>query len=298
VLKAATQGPCELPSPDVEGSYPVGQPSAGLGPLVQSSLHIGNSLTDTLVGVLSDVSRRGGVTLEFQRYTIPGAGLWMYVDNPTGGFGVDNVQLALATRPFDHLVMQPYPNSPCQPGPSADGDDSDAGYVSRAWSDALASNPDVELWIFQQWPSPTELSNCFTGGGWTRGGWNPPNPDTFRQAVQNEHAYHQAVVAELERMHPDRNPPRLVAAGNALLALEDAIARGELAGVSDFYAYVFSDGGQDIHLTAVGAYFVAEVFYARLFSRDPRGKSVDATLGLGAAQAAVLQSVAWNAAVD
>ena len=74
------------------------------------------------------------------------------------------------TRSFDHLSMQPFPNQPCQPTPSADGNDSDSGYVAQAWGDALAQNPAVQLWVYQQWPAPADFVNCMSGGGWTRGG--------------------------------------------------------------------------------------------------------------------------------
>ena len=60
---------------------------------------------------------------------------------------------------------------------------------------------------------------------------------------------------------------RLVPVGQALARLDDAIRRGDAAGLTDIRA-LFRD---DIHLNDLGAYFSAMVQYATLYGRDPRG---------------------------
>ena len=142
LLRAAARGECSLWSAPTQTVYRAAGASAAN---IQSSMHIGNSLTDTIVDHMEDVARGGGITLDFNRYTVPGAGTWVYDEFPSGGFGVLDVQVALRTRPFDHLSLQPYPNMPCQATASADGTDSDSLYLDEAWTDAnrTVSNADL-----------------------------------------------------------------------------------------------------------------------------------------------------------
>lgn len=297
MIKAIAVGHCALPSPVVTAVFSTGGSGGGTGagtPSVQSSMHIGNSLTDTINDLLPTLAADGGISLDYNRYTIPGAGTWLYDQNPTGGFGVADVQETLRTRPFDHLSMQPFPNQPCQPAPSADGDDSDSGYLAQAWADAMTQNPDVQLWVYQQWPAPADFVNCMSGGGWTRGDWAPPAPSDWESAVRNELAYQEAVRAELVALHPEAPPPYIVPGGLGLVALKQAVDAGEVPGMSDFFGTFFLDGGADIHLTAPGAYFIGLVFYASLFQADPSALGNDSAGVLSDEQAAIFQRIAWE----
>lgn len=298
LVKAVVTGSCGLPSPIVQAVYstaPVDPDAPRPAPSgVQSSMHIGNSLTDTINDYLPTVAASGGIALEYNRYSIPGAGTWMYNENPTGGFGVENVQEALRTRPFDHLSMQPYSNWPCQPVPSSDGDDSDSGYLAMAWADAMTQNPNVQLWVYQQWPAPTDYNNCITGGVWTRADWQPPAPASWEEAVANELTYQEAVRSALVALHPEARPPYIVPGGLALVALKRAVEAGQVPGVSDFFGTFFQAGGTDIHLTPAGAYFIALVFYGSMFQQTPEGLANDSGGGLTDEQAAVVQRIAWE----
>jgi hypothetical protein len=207
---------------------------------------------------------------------------------------VPDVQEALRTRPFDHLSMQPFPNYPCQVTASADGDDSDSGFLAQAWGDAMTQNPSVQLWVYQQWPAPADFVNCMSGGGWTRGDWAPPEPTSWESAVANELAYHEAVRAELVALHPEAPPPYIVPGGLGLLALKQAVDAGEVPGMSDFFGTFFLDGGADIHLTAPGAYFITLVFYASMFQTDPAELGNDSGGVLSDEQAALFQRIAWE----
>lgn len=307
LVRAVATRPCALDSELVQAVYDVpgavvpatARPARppGASP-VQSSLHIGNSLTDTVVGYLEPLALDGGITLAFHRYTIPGAGTWLYDQNPSGGFGEANVQQSLRTQPFDHLTMQPFPNLPCQPLPSSDGPDSDSGYVNQAWADARTQNPNVQLWIYQQWPAPTDFVNCITGGSWTRADWQPPAPGSWDDAVANELAYDEAVRAEVARLNPEAPAPYIIPAGLALLRLKQAIQAGLVPGVDDFFGTMFKAGGADIHMTSAGAYFVSLVFYACMFQASPEGLVNESDGALTEEQAAALQRVAWETVTE
>lgn len=297
VVRAAATRECTLWSDTSQASYRVqgeGDAVSSARGSVQSSMHIGNSLTDTIIEYLEGMASSGGVALELNRYTVPGAGTWLYADMPSGGFGVANVQEALRTRPFDHVTVQPFPNMPCQVAASSDGPDSDSGYIDQAWSDARAQNPNVQLWIYHQWPSPVDIVNCVTGGAWTRGDWSPPAPQSWEEAVLNEGRYHEAIRAELIRLNPDARPPYVVPAGLALLDLKRSIEAGRVPGMTSFFAQLFQAGGTDIHLTSAGAYFVTLVFYACMFGQSPEGTANDPASELTDEQALVLQRLAWE----
>ncbi len=296
LLKAVARRECALESEVTQavfGTPPSVRPGAAPG-AVQSSMHIGNSLTDTIVETLETVAADGGIALDFNRYTIPGAGTWLYDTNPSGGFGVADVQVALRTRPFDHVSMQPFPNFPCQPLPSSDGNDSDSGYLDQAWADARTQNPNVQFWVYQQWPEPVDYINCITGGRWTRGNWNPPAPVSWEDAVATELTYQEIVRNELVRLNPGAPEPYIVPGGLALVNLKHAIESGSVPGIDDFFGRLFSAGGTDIHLTRAGQYFITIVFYACMFQQSPEGLINDTYGELTGEQAAIFQRLAWE----
>src|SRR6185436_14902571 len=114
--------------------------------------------------------KAGGIQLDFHRYTIPGAGTdWLW-GHPTSGFGETDIQQVLRSGKFDHLSMQPFPNGPCTPA----GAGSDSDYVNRFYDLAKQTNPNVVLWIYQQWPAPNDWSDCFSSGtSWQQPPWTP-----------------------------------------------------------------------------------------------------------------------------
>jgi hypothetical protein len=299
LIKAIAAGDCALPSPIAQSIYstgaapddPMSRPSASG---VQSSMHIGNSLTDTINDLLPTLAAEGGIALDYNRYTIPGAGTWLYDQQPTGGFGVEDVQETLRTRPFDHLSMQPFPNLPCQPVPSSDGNDSDSGYLDQAWSDAMTQNPNVQLWVYQQWPAPTDYVDCFTGGGWTRGDWQPDAPTSWEDGVATQLTYQEAVRSALVTLHPSAPPPYIVPGGLALVMLKHAIEQGEVPGITDFFGTLFQAGGEDIHMTGAGVYLITLVFYSSMFQQSPEGLANESGGELTAEQAAIFQRIAWD----
>jgi hypothetical protein len=286
-IRAVATRECMAPSPVATSVYVVG----GTAKRARSSIHVGNSLTDTIHGWLEPLAASGGISLDYSRYTIPGAGLWLWKDQPTGGFGVRDVRAELASRPFDDITFQPFPNMPCRPiGPGSDSD-----LILDAWRTAAARNPAVQIWIYEQWPSPVKHSNCITGGGWLKDPktWNPPPPRSWEDAARNELRYMEVVRAELVRLEPGRPPPHVIPAGRALVNLKREIEAGRVPGLDAFFPAVFSRGGTDTHLTPEGRWFVTLVFYACMFQRDPTGLSHSGTR-LTAAQARALQRIAWE----
>ena len=73
------------------------------------TFHIGNSLTDTVVGWLQPVAESAGRTLDFHRFTIPGAPTdWLW-NHPGGGFGdCRYAEAFFVLAPIDHIFTQPF----------------------------------------------------------------------------------------------------------------------------------------------------------------------------------------------
>jgi hypothetical protein len=298
-LRAVAAKSCMLPSSVTSGLYTIGQ-----GGTTQSSLHIGNSLTDTIHGYLLPLATAGGVTLDYWRYTVPGIGTYVYRNNPTGGFGgIPNIQTEVRTRPYNQISMQPFPNMPCVPTGHATESDalyrSDAVNINDVWNDAAQVNPNVQLWVYSVWPAPQDYgpssANCITGG-WNRDPaiWNPARSTSWEDGISIYTRYNEAVRTGLIELNPSRRVPYIIPAGMALVNLKHAVEAGSVPGIAPtgFWTLAFT-GGTDLHLTNEGRYLVTLVFYASMFQRNPVGLPHPDTT-LTDAQAAAFQNIAWQ----
>jgi hypothetical protein len=287
-IEAVASAPCRLDSEIARASYRVGSVD---NPKNQASIHIGNSLTDTIVGRLDVLAHGAGITLDFHRFTTPGAGTEWLWNNPTTGFGETDIKTSLQTIRFDQMSVQPFPNEPCM----TTGAESDTDYVNRFYALAQKMNPNVLLWIYQQWPDPHVWNDCFSVGSvWAKMPWVPPipNPTTWEDAVGNQLAYQEAVRKGVMDANPGK-PVFIIPGGLALRNLKKEIEAGHVAGLGAFAPSIFDQGGTDIHLTAAGRWFVTVVFYACMFKQNPVGAGYEET-GLSAAQATKLEQIAWD----
>ncbi len=302
-LSAVATKSCMLQSSVTSGLYTIGK-----GGKAQSSLHIGNSLTDSIDGYLLPLAIAGGISLDYWRYTIPGAGTYVYQNYPTGGYGgIPNIQTNVRSRPYDHVSMQPFANMPCVPtGHATEGDAvnrSDAVDINDVWNDATELNPDVQIWLYSVWPAPNDYgpgsANCITGG-WNRDPkiWSPARSTSWEDGVSITTRYNEAVRRGLIDLHPNRRAPSIVPAGLALVNLKHAVEAGSVPKIdtTGFWDLVF-EGGSDLHLTNEGRYLVALVFYASMFQVSPNGLPHPGTI-LTDDQAAALQIIAWQTVVE
>lgn len=302
-LRAVAAKNCMLAS-SATATYQVGAPA----PTSQASIHIGNSLTDTVdSGWLSYVATSGGFTLDYWRYTIPGIGTYIYPDNPTGGNGLEsaptrNVQTFVGSRPFDHISFQPANNMPCVPTGHANenpgANRSDAVNIDQAWDDAVTQNPNVQMWVYATWSGSADYLDCMTGS-WNRDPaiWNPSPATSWENGIDVKLQYNEAVRAGLVALHPTRPPPYIIPGGLALKNLKARVEAGALPGMAanSFFQRVYQSGpGTDDHLSADGRYYLSLVFYACMFDRSPEGLPHAGTT-LTDAQAAAFQQIAWDA---
>lgn len=314
-VRAAATAACSYPSPGVTALFTISGSSGG----AKVSLHMGNSLTDTVDGYLPLVAAAGGQSLSFDRYTIPGIGTWLYDEDPTGGNWTvhpagTNVQTYVRGTALDHVSMQPYPNMPCAPygnaGASPARNRSDAVNLEQVWTDAVAHNPNVQMWIYGAWQgSPADSSNwasCLTApqdyqGAWVNT-WVEPAPTTWNQSQLNQGKYMELVRTAMMNDYPARPPPYIIPAPRAMMALRASVEGGTFPGVAAnaFSSTFYLNGGVgDDHLQPIGRYYISLLFYACMFQADPRALP-DTNMGtpatVTAAQAVKLQDLAYQAA--
>lgn len=251
------------------------------------TFHIGNSLTDTVDGWLAPLAESAGRTLEFHRFTIPGAPTdWLW-NHPGSGFGDNQYAEALARlAPIDHIVTQPFAGHNRAITNEAD-------YSSRFFNRCREDSPDVQPWLYVQWPGPQFKDNWAQGKGATMG-LNLKPATTWQDGVTNHTAYTEA-VARLINGTWKGQPVRIIPGGAALAKLKTEIDAGRVSGLSDFFAEVFAD---NIHLKPRGRYLIALVHYACIFRESPEGKVSALKTGLTDEQAAVFQRIAWETVRD
>ena len=95
-------------------------------------------------------------------------------------------------------------------------------------------------------------------------------------------------------MNPGGKTPLIVPVGLALLNLKHAVEAGNVHNIAttDFFSTIF-DGG--VHLSDVGAYFDALVFYACLFQTSPVGLM---QTDLPSAEATDFQNIVWQTVLN
>lgn len=294
-VKAIAYADCLFDSPVSSGRYGIGQGGAierGL-----KTYHLGNSLTDTINPWLEPIADSTGVDHQYARWTIPGAPISWLAAHQGDGFGTpEGAQsiraFAASFAPIDHVSLQPFTN------PSLNDE---GGAAVQLLQPVLAASPDVQVWIYAQWPerdqpgqtAPYLKSSLATGAPWADPPWTVARqPTSWEEATLNQESYHEAFRAWLDERIPGK-PVRVVPGGRGLVLLKRAIEHGEVPGIRTFFDQHFSD---ELHLSTKGQYMVALVFYAALYGRSPEGIVTHEGTGLTPAQARVYQQLAAQAA--
>lgn len=269
-------------------TYLIGAAVAASPPL--KSYHIGNSLTDTVDGFLGPIAASAGKNFIYIRKTIPGCGLMGNWKSCGQGFASPwpwaNDYNVVFDKKIDHLFLQVFPNPPGLK------DDTDAG--NNFIAAARKGNPDVQPWLYAQWPERASWKNdahC-VGAGWMQPPWFPKNrtPATWEEAMANKMEYYEEVLKNWNAVE-GKKPVRLCPGGPALVRLKSEMEAGKVPGLTDFRAQIFAD---DIHLARPGRYLVALVHYACIYGTSPEGHVTFANSGCTKEQAAILQRIAWE----
>ena len=267
-------------------------------PTERAEFHIGNSLTDTINGWMEPLATSGGHKIRFYRFTIPGAPTdWLW-DHPGAGFGETNYQQAfLARAPLTDIITQPFAGH-------SRSIDNEADYSGRFYDAARKHSPNVQPWLYVQWPSVD-----FSHDNWAMGKASYNGKDekigepakTYQEAIQNHARYTERVRDEMNRVRSGEikagraKPVRIIPGGLALAELKTRIEAGKMPGMTDFVAEIFHSP-TDFHLNPKGAYLISLVHYACLYAENPEGRVTAANSGLTPEQAKLFQQIAWQVA--
>jgi len=288
-IRALAYSSCRFDSPIGSATYTIGAASPVNGGL--KSYHLGNSLTDTINPWLEPIADSTGVDHVYARWTIPGAPIrWLNehkgdgFQDPDGASQYDSFVQSFA--PIDHLSIQPF----------SDPDfDTQGGAAVALLTTALAHSPNVQLWVYAQWPGQTEWNrDAFAnGGGSAYPEWQVPRTPTSWEAATRNQLLYQEAFRDYVDSRVGGKPILIVPGGLALVELKRQIDAGLVPGIGNFFGTMFDD---EIHLSQRAQYLVSLVFYACLYRQSPEGRATYANTGLTAEQATIFQRIAWDVA--
>jgi hypothetical protein len=289
-IRAAAFSQCRFTSAVTSATYSIGQAPVAKG---LKTYHVGNSLTDVINPWLEPIAESTGVDHIYARWTIPGAPIkWLEehqgqgFEDPQTASQFDN--FVRTNAPIDHLSIQPFSD----PDFTTQG-----GSAVRLLTTALTANPDIQFWVYAQWPGRTQwmtdaMSN---GGGMLYPEWQvPAPPENWEQATQNQSLYFEAFRDYVDS-RVEGKPILIVPGGLALVALKREMDAGNLPGLSNFFGTMFED---EQHLTKPAQYLISLVFYSCLYRQSPEGRVMSEDTGLTPEQARIFQGIAWNTAVS
>lgn len=248
-----------------------------------ATFHIGNSLTDTVDGWLKPVMESAGYTHAFYRFTIPGAPTdWLW-NHPGGGFGeVQYKESFLARAPLTDILTQPFE------GHNRDINN-EAEYSSNFFNAAQEFSPDIQPWLYSQWPTQNAKGSWSEGTGANKGlpGVVPPNGE-FTVAAENHLRYFEAVADKINSTRKGKLV-RIVPTATAMARAKTALDAGKIPGLT--FPEFYSD---ELHLSPKGRWFVANVVAACLTGQSTEGKVAVLNSGLTEEQGKALQAIAWE----
>ncbi len=251
------------------------------------TFHIGNSLTFGIDRWLQPAAQSAGKSLDYHRFTFPGAAIDYLWQHPGSGSGDTNYAAAFQSlAPIDHIFTQPFAgrDKPIE---------NEAEYSQKFYDLARQNSPNVQAWLYAQWPDKSMAEKRTQGLG-SALPLNLPKPTTWQEGVDNNLKFIEAVREKVNQTYTGK-PVLIVPAGPALAALKTEIDAGRVPGLTDFWKDISADG---LHLQYRGNYMVALVFYACLFKESPEGKVSVLDSGLTSQQAAIFQRLAWQTVHD
>ncbi|MEJ7808439.1 MAG: hypothetical protein WKG03_21265, partial [Telluria sp.] len=200
------------------------------------------------------------------------------------GFGDTQFQQPFfALSPIAHIFTQPFAGH----GRSIENE---AEHSQKFFEAANRHNPDIQAWLYVQWPNPRFDDSWANATGATKElGVKPAT--TWQEGVDNHMAYTEAVRDRINKTYKGK-PVRIVPGGLALARIKTEIDAGRVPGMTDFFKELFDD---EIHLNAKGRYVIALVHYACIFGESPAGKAAALNSGLTPEQLALFQRIAWEA---
>ncbi len=219
-------------------------------------LFVGHSLVGpNLPPMLEAALDIKGLEARVEAQVINGAPLAFQWDNGAAAEGV-NARARLAEGRTDVLILteaQPLANHVRW----SQSPEMVARWAGAAWE----ANPQTEVWLYETWPS-------LASGPGAQVPDDPGAQVPWRQRITDDWPVWLSLTDAANAARPEGAPPvRVVPAGQAMGRLADAIAAGQVPGLTSVRD-LFDD---DIHLNGRGLYFVTLVHVAALTGQSPEG---------------------------
>ena len=146
---------------------------------------------------------------------------------------------------------------------------------------ALKKNPDLQVYIFAQWPRIR------------RGSFDRQWLEDSKDIQNNIRLGFEEFLKDLREKYADiPNPPLMIPVGHAMHLLELKIQAGLVPGMKSIYDG-YSDGS---HQNYLGEYIVGCTFFATIYKETPVGLPTEPYGDIPSDLAAVIQETVWEAA--
>jgi hypothetical protein len=260
------------PSPVASGTYLAG---TALKP-GHRSFHVGNSLTGSTLR-FPDLARAAGYDHEYHSWLKNGGNTPLIWKNSQSSVKADWDKEFGAVPSIDDFSVQPR-----LPGFT------DADLAHEAKSDALffeaarAKSPQVQTWIYSEWPSRHPAFN----------GWQKPYT-TFEDACAGLFMCNETIQRKVCELYKGGKRPRILPCTLAVARLKNQLEQGLIPGFSarDFDPIMFYD---NVHPGDPGRYLLCLTWFAAFYGESPVGKIPPVGMDISAAQADALQRLAWD----
>ena len=260
------------PSPTAYGTYVVG---AALKPGMQT-LHVGNSLTAS-THRLAEYAKSAGFLHDYHAsHKDAGATPLIWAKIQSGAKAAWDKELSTLTH-LDHFSVQPR-----LPGFTEADLANEAKYDVLFFDAARAKSPQVQPWIYAEWPSRRPGFN----------GWPPPWA-TFEEACAALMMSTETIERKVCEGYQGEKRPRILPCTLAVAHLKNLLDQGKVPGLAsrDMDLLMFYD---NVHPGGPGCYLLDLVWFAAFYGQSPVGLIPPLATDLTAQQAAVIQQLAWD----
>ncbi len=233
---------------------------------------MGSSLTDQVkYSSFEKLAESRGHEHIWGKHQVPGAPirwLWAHRTKGNGRKPYGPLAKALGEYRWDAITLEP-----------RDGYEPELQAAGNVIRYALTKSPDVQVYVFAQWPR-------IRGGSFDRQ-WLADSKD-----IQNNiRLGFEEFLKDLRKAHPDIKPPLMIPVGHAMHLLELKIRAGLVPGMKSIYDG-YSDGSHQNHL---GEYIVGCTFFATIYRESPVGLPTEPYGEIPADLAAAIQQTVWEA---
>jgi len=271
------------PGPINYGTYSVARPiRPGL-----HSVHVGNSLTAS-THFMPDYAALAGYRHDYQSFLKEGGNtplIWQNMQTPAGKEDWDKTLAAIPH--LDIFTVQPRMRA---------FDDAslaeEAKYDSLFFDAIRARYPDVQPWIYAEWPARQYGALNWNATYDSQSKVTGAAPDFEEACATFLHSIEAVEKIELQT-YKGPKPPRILPCTLAVARLKNLLDTGAIPGLSahDMDPSMFAD---NVHPGPVGRYLIDMIWFAAFYRESPVGKIPPIYTTLNATQAAILQRLAWD----